>query len=250
MSNLSFCAKTYSGRGCPAAHVLNIDPLRQPRSSLFTRNRHRRPPDELEFRHRACISEAMARRRLLRPHSPSRWQPHRCWCLAWLLLAQLPLPIAHSHEHLGELPPAAQAAHLAVHHAEPWHPSPGGFGSHAVHSSPHDEGYHWHWLMPWEISGTASTASPQPDIRPPASPLGWWSTCLSETGCDAAATAAVQLDNCQLPCGTADAVPRWWCLPPPAARPLPCADPQADCLSFGQSYAGISLATLFAVRLV
>ncbi len=101
------------------------------------------------------------------------WQRCRCWCLAWLILCQFPIPFAHSHDSLAGIDPVACHAHLRLHHAGLCGTN-NSSGICCMKHAPAEDHVHWHWLLPGELlHGNADPGEGHPAL-PVCSTFGLW----------------------------------------------------------------------------
>lgn len=177
---------------------------------------------------------------------------YRCWCVAWIVLCQFPMPVAHSHDGLAHFNPQAWQDHLQVYHPE----SCPALDCNSVACSAHrpqDNDFHWHWVLPGEfvVDGLGSQSHDRP--LPVSSLFGFWGEC-SEASTGQATSAIVansqveSLISYLLACHLG---PGWFLkerllsstCEPLFARPTSWS-------SFTQSYVGVPLRDLIGVCLV
>lgn len=180
------------------------------------------------------------------------WRLYRCWCVAWLIFCQFPLPIAHSHDGLAHSNQQAWLEHLQVYHPEICPVLDCSSVTCFAHSS-HDNEIHWHWVLPGEFVsvGLGSQFNDRPFSV--GSPFGVWGEC---SGASTGQVTSVIVANAQVESlilflrachqGTG------WFLKQPLL-PLTCVPllARSTCWStFTQSYVGVPLCGLIGVCLV
>lgn len=104
------------------------------------------------------------------------WRPYRCWCVAWLMLCQFPLPIAHSHNGLAHSNPQAWQAHVQVYHPEMCSAQDCNEIACSAHQ-PQDSDIHWHWILPGEFAFDGLGSQSNDRTVPVSSPFGLWGEC-------------------------------------------------------------------------
>lgn len=184
----------------------------------------------------------------------SKWQPHRNWCLAWLILCQFPIPIAHSHDSLAVLNPVAWQEHLRTHHPE-LNALDGDFSAGCLNCSGEADRVHWHLMLPWELSLSGGADPSHQSVPLVASPLGLWG---GTAGVDNATTVGVtvaasalepKLDLCWLERWNVVGEGRSDLANFAGRGGTRCLCPSLE-ISFAQTYLGVSLRTLIGVCLV
>ncbi len=154
--------------------------------------------------------------------------------LIWLILAQFPVPCVHSHDDLANDNPVAYERHLRLFHHDGLNQLAGWQGASAA-SCEHDQDFHWHYVLPWELGMHESDGLVRPTS---ASIFGMW---LSQNAATMASSSAL-LFACEpgrQPCHELFAV-------------LACRESRRLLMSnsFAQSYVGVSLQELVCVCLI
>jgi hypothetical protein len=188
----------------------------------------------------------------------SKWHRLRCWCLAWLIFCQFPVPIVHSHDSLAVLDPAVLRCHLQYHHADLCVLAPGDCKQCG------GTDLHWHWLLPSELTWRSVDGEPAP--LPVPNCLGVWGGVdstheqFSPTH-DIAADVVGGSGGLQLPGQefgsswnelSAALPPLWLSVELLWQQLAGLATSEVDdapCTSFAQSYRGVSVTDLVCVRL-
>ncbi len=178
----------------------------------------------------------------------SKWHRPRCFALAWLLVCQFPIPIAHSHEQLAHQDPSGLVAHLKTHHDRTCHL--------AECDAKCDDDVHWHLVLPWDAAGVSKS-----EQTPTGFPIN--AGFPVNAGCVLGLWGGVQLDLAGLPpdCelrSNLNACLCWALIAPNVlVEVLPSAGPQAQLYgglphahAFTQSYMGVSLCELICVCLL
>lgn len=180
------------------------------------------------------------------------WRPYRCWCVAWLMLCQFPLPIAHSHDSLAHFNPQAWLEHLQVYHPEICPVLDCSSVTCSAHPS-HDNEIHWHWVLPGEFVSVGLGSPSNDRTFPIGSPFGVWGECSGAstgqvTSVIVANSHVESLISFLLACHQG---PGWLLKEPlPSLTCQPLLARSNSWSSFTQSYVGVPLRDLIGVCLV